>query len=323
MWPITGHCAHSFDCERWKNGCGQCPDLTSSPAINRDAAACNWQRKGSIYAKSRLYVVTASRWLMNKIEQSILVPAIIEGRVIPNGVDTSIFSPVDKRAVRAVLGLSQEAKLLLFAANGIRGNRWKDYRTMRVAAALIAERLYGQKILFIALGEDAPAEQIGQAEVRFVPYQQDPKSVGRYYQAADVYIHAAKADTFPTTILEALACGTPVVATAAGGIPEQVKGLAISDFEYRISNLNKYGTSVATGVLVTKGDATGMAMCIERLLSDELLLRQLGENAAQDAGQRFALNQQVDAYLEWYQEILERQNVNPSGFEPNKCVVQQ
>ena len=77
-------------------------------------------------------------------------------------------------------------------------------------------------MLCIALGETAPSEQIGDIEIRFVPYQKDPEQVARYHQAADIYIHPARADTFPTTIIEALACGTPVVATAVGGIPEQI-----------------------------------------------------------------------------------------------------
>lgn len=87
---------------------------------------------------------------------------------------------------------------------------------MRAAIALVAERCTGQKILFIAVGENAPPEQIGKAEILFVPYQKDSKVVAAYYQVADIYLHAAKADTFPTTILKALACGTPVVATSVG-----------------------------------------------------------------------------------------------------------
>lgn len=64
-WPLSGHCAHSFECERWRTGCGQCPDLTIYPAIPRDATAENWRRKRDIYAQSRLYITTPSRWLMD------------------------------------------------------------------------------------------------------------------------------------------------------------------------------------------------------------------------------------------------------------------
>lgn len=66
-WLLSGHCAHSFNCERWKTGCGQCPDLSIYPAIRRDATAYNWQRKREVYTKSRLYITTSSQWLMDKV----------------------------------------------------------------------------------------------------------------------------------------------------------------------------------------------------------------------------------------------------------------
>jgi len=72
------------------------------PAITRDATAYNWRWKREIYAKSRLYVATPSRWLMRKVEQSILASAIIEAKVIPNGVDLTVFHPGDRREARVV-----------------------------------------------------------------------------------------------------------------------------------------------------------------------------------------------------------------------------
>ncbi|HQD27582.1 MAG TPA: glycosyltransferase, partial [Methanoculleus thermophilus] len=138
-WLLSGHCAHSFDCERWKTGCGNCPDLTIYPAIRRDATAYNWQRKAEIYEQSRLYVVTPCRWLMDKVDQSILKPGIVASRVIPNGVDQKVFHPADRTEARRELGLPPNAKILLFAANGIRRNIWKDYKTLQSALAEIAK----------------------------------------------------------------------------------------------------------------------------------------------------------------------------------------
>jgi len=311
-WLLSGHCAHSFDCERWKTGCGHCPDLTIYPAVHRDGTDYNWRRKRKIYAESRLYVATPSRWLMHKVEESMLAPGVVEARVIPNGVDLSVFHPSNRQAVRAALGMPQDLKVLLFVANGIRQNIWKDYRTMRASVAKVAERMHGQGVLFIAMGEEAPPERIGQAEVRFIPYQNDPETVARYYQAADVYLHAARADTFPNTVLEALACGTPVVATAVGGIPGQVKGLGIAGCGLRNLGLNGYRMEEATGVLVAPGDVESMAEATMALLSNEPLGKRLGENAAQDARQRFGLEAQVAMYLEWYRAILTRKNANYS-----------
>ena len=290
-WLLSGHCAHSFDCERWKTGCGECPDLTGYPAVRRDATNYNWLRKKEIYGKSRLHVTTACHWLMRRVEESILASGVVESRVIPYGVDQSIFHPANKRSARAVLNLPQDYKVLLFVGHGIRKNIWKDYRTMKIAVDQIARHFKGENILFIALGEEAPTEKMGQIEIRFVPPRQNWGDLARYYQAADIYLHAARVDTFPLAILEALACGIPVVATAVGGIPEQVK------------DLNQFGMNEATGILTPSGDAQTMAAAIEKLLKDEVLRQRLSQNAAQDAQKRFDLNRQVDDYLAWYEQL--------------------
>ena len=298
-WLLSGHCAHSLDCERWRLGCGECPDLRRYPAVWKDATAYNWSRKQEIFGTSRLYVATPSLWLMNKVKESMLSTAVIEARVIPNGIDLEIFRPQDRMQVRSSLKLSQQATILLFAANGIRNNMWKDFQTLREAIAKIPLSANGGKTLFIALGENASQEQLGQAEIRFIPHQANPQIVASYYQAADLYIHAAKADTFPNTILEALACGTPVVATAVGGIPEQIKGLRAGH-----SALNQYSLDTATGLLISPGSAEDLAAGVQQLLENENGRMQMSRNAVADARQRFSLAQQANAYVEWYREML-------------------
>jgi glycosyltransferase involved in cell wall biosynthesis len=309
-WLLSGHCAHSFDCERWKIGCGQCPDLSLYPAVERDATAYNWRRKRKIFARSRLYVTTPSEWLMGKVQQSILAPVMQSARVIPNSVDLSIFRPEDRLGARTKLNISRDAKVLLFTANGIRKNVWKDYETMRGSVATIAHRMRAHHLIFIALGEDAPTERIGQAEVRFIPYQKDRSAVARYCQAADIYIHAARAEVWGLAITEALACGTPVVATGVGGIPEQVKGLDLPQFSLWNAGVNRYGKGEATGILVPCRDGQAMAASIEVLLRDDSLRRQLGENAARDASARFSMNGQTEEFLAWYRAILRDENLS-------------
>ena len=302
-WLLSGHCAHSFDCDRWKIGCGDCPDLTLYPAIGRDGTDFNWRRKRDIYAASRIYISTPSQWLMRKVEQSMLAPAIFDARVIPTGVDLTIYHHGDRSAARIALDLPQDAKILLFAANHVRRNVWKDYNTLEAAIALLATRIEARNIHLVALGENSPDEKIGETQVHFVPHQANPETVARYYCAADVYVHAARADTFPRAVIEALACGTPVVATAVGGIPEQIKPLQGAG---SISG-RSYSAQEATGILVHAGDAEGMASGIERILSNDPLRHQLSRNATADAVLRFDLRSQAKRYLEWYETILEKQ----------------
>lgn len=290
-WLFSGHCAHSFDCDRWKIGCGKCPDLSIPPAIQRDATVYNWRKKQQIYANSRLVIVTPSRWLMQKVEQSMLVPAIIRKQVIPNGIDLSVFYPTDKTTVRQKLGIPLDAYVCLFVAHGIHQNRWKDYQSLQTAMFEVSTSSNNSKnpLHFIVLGTSEKNEHkdyYGGAETKFVPLQRDQSSVANYYQAADVYIHAAKVDNFPTTILEALACGLPVIATAVGGIPEQV-------------------ADGQTGFLVPRGDHRTMAGAIHYLLEHSEKRQEMSQQAVRIARQYFGSMRMVDEYLSLYQKILQ------------------
>ena len=286
-WLLSGHCAHSFDCGRWQTGCGDCPDLSIYPSIERDATAFNWHRKRKIFAESRLYVATPSHWLMRRVEGSILAPAIQEARVIPNGIDLGIFRPAkDRDAVRKQLCIDGASRVVVFAANGIRDNPFKDYSTFRAAIAKLDARWSGGPLLFLALGDEGPSETVGQARLEFVPFNEDISDVAQYLSAADVYVHPARADTFPNAVIEALACGTPVVASAVGGIPEQIE-------------------SNTTGFLVAPGDGDDMATHIGLLLNNDDLRRKMGAAAETMARRRFDLNDQARTYLAWYQSILD------------------
>jgi glycosyltransferase involved in cell wall biosynthesis len=285
-WLLSGHCAHSFECERWKTGCGQCPDLNIYPSLRRDGTAHNWRRKRAIYDASNLFVATPCHWLMKRVEASMLGPAIKEARVIPNGVDTDLFRPaVDRASIRDRLGIPRSACVLLFVANGIRNNRWKDYATLRAAVHELARDNINSPLVFIGLGENSPPEVIGEARVEFIPFTTNHSDVVPYFQIADVYIHAAHAEAFPNTILEALACGTPVVATATGGISEQVD-------------------NGVTGFIVKQNNVEDIVRHIRMLAVDESLWKRLSYAALTVARRKFDLKLQRDAYLSWYENLL-------------------
>jgi len=287
-WLLSGHCAHSFDCAKWKTGCGQCPDLTIYPAIRRDATDRNWRRKRDIYTRSRLYIATPCHWLMYRVKQSMLMQAALDCRIIPNGVDLKLFCPGDQQEARQKLGLPFDALILLFVSHGIRHTPWRDYGLLEKALRRLSqEAITGRPVTMICRGEDAEPQRFGQVEIRFLPLHDNQADVVRYYQAADIYIHPGKADTFPTVILEALACGTPVIATDVGGIPEQVE-------------------DGITGFLTPPGDADAMAARVQQLLVDEALRSGFSANAAKTARQRFDLEHQADTYLAWYNEIVQR-----------------
>ncbi len=294
-WLASGHCAFSLDCERWTIGCGQCPDLSLYPAVKRDATAHNHRVKRDIMRKSRLCVTTPSQWLMDRIERSLVAPAIHESRVIPNGIDTTVFSPGDRDAARATLGIPGNARVLLTVARDIATNPWKDFATLRATVAKVT-----QEALLLVIGDDRPPEQIGRVQVKYIAFEHDPQALVRYYRAADIYVHAAKVESFGNVMLEARACATPVVATSTGGIPEHVRGLA---WPGAPQDQHSFEPAEATGVLTPVADSDAMAAAIDLLLRTPDLRAQLGDTGMHDVRSRFSLQLQATRFLDWYREL--------------------
>jgi glycosyltransferase involved in cell wall biosynthesis len=301
-WMLTGHCAISFDCSKWQSGCGSCPYLDTYPAVRRDSTDLNWLRKKRIYENSSLFVAAPSSWLLERAKVSILSHGIVGTKLIPNGVDLSIFRPGEKAAARERIGLPQDERILLFSGFSPANSPFKDFPTLRAAAELLGR--VGTDITLLVLGGTGETQRMGQVTIRFAGYEMDEARVAPFYQAADIYVHAAYVGSEnggSLAVLEALACGVPVVATDVGGIPEQVKSLrSVSP-----GGAHRFDADGATGILTAPGDAKALAEAVTILIEDSALLRAMSSNAAKDARRRFDLQTQVDAYLDWYGEIIE------------------
>lgn len=285
-WLLSGHCAYSFGCNRWMSGCGHCPDLTIPVSIRRDATAHNWNVKKTLFAGSRLYIATPSQWLMNMVNKSILQPSLGDSRVIPYGMDISVFNANGENDSRVALGIARNSKVVLLLGDSKR-KVWKDYSTMHMAIKRLmdSENKLSDLVVISVGGDVREPERFENGEIRYVPFQANMHVIASYYRAADVYIHAATEDNFPNAVLESLACGTPVVATAVGGISEQIK-------------------DAETGFLVPKGDAITMVARVIELLKDTDLRSQMSRNAIAWVRERFTLDRQVDDYLAWYEEVI-------------------
>ena len=277
-WLLSGHCAHSFDCNRWRTGCGRCPDLTIYPPVKRDATDYNWQRKRDIFQQSRLYITTPSQWLMNKVKRSMLRG--IQYRVILNAIDLRVFHPGNQVQARKALGLPTEAQIILLSAH----NMFKDYDMMEAALRQLDKEGAG-KLIFVCLGKQGADKVVGEGRMIYPGFERNPQRVALYYHAADLFIHAAKDEAFGKTVTEAMACGVPAVATAVGGITEQIE-------------------DGKTGFLVPPGDSSAMATAIKRLLADADLRASMGQAGVAAARCRYSLQRQSEAFLSWYQEIL-------------------
>ncbi len=224
-WLMTGHCAATFGCERWRDGCGECPDLTSYPSIRRDATARNLRVKSEIYASSHLFVAAPSEWLLERARASRLAAGTEDWRHFPNAVDTSVFNPAGRDAARRTLELDERAAIMVFVAHRARSNPFKELGPVIEAASSVAQSRPGQSTLLVVIGDDGQDETRGNIEdsLRAIDHQSPEDS--SMFQVSDLMLHSAKAEVTGLTVIEALACGTPVAATAVGGIPGSIMSL--------------------------------------------------------------------------------------------------
>jgi len=281
-WFLTGHCAHPFECERWLTGCDTCPHLDRYVPLYADESASNFTLKRRVLAQSRLAIATPSQWLMDMAARSGILDDAVAARVIPNGVDTRVFTPGDRTAARIALALDPDARIIAVAGRDLADNPYKGFDILEAALSMLSDQ--GVAATVLAIGSDAPARAIGSIELRPVPFVGDSALLARHYRAADLAVHPARAEVLGLSIIEALACGIPVVASAVGGIPEVIE-------------------PGSNGLLFPAEDSAALAAHIESLLEDRDLRERLGTFASQDAARRFSLTAQADAYLDYYEDI--------------------
>ena len=198
QWPLTGHVAYSYDCDRWRHGCGSCPYLDEYPRLRRDTTRTLWRWKERVYARSRITLVAPSTWLERLAKESPLLSRF-DVRRIPNGVELDLFRP-------------RERPVVLFASAWL-DERRKGGHLLREAA----ERLADLDFELVSAGERAP---VGRALGRLAG-----EELARAYAEADLFVLPTLAENLPNTILESLASGTPVVSFDVGGVGDAVEHL--------------------------------------------------------------------------------------------------
>jgi glycosyltransferase involved in cell wall biosynthesis len=303
-WLLSGNCAHSFECGKWQSGCGNCPDISIYPGLRADGTKTNLARKREIYSHSSYRVITPSRWLAQRVARSVLALGARGVRVIHNGVDTSIFRPRDKFESRQKFGIASDEFVILFAANRFKANVFKDYGSfVAVINELRRTASLDSKFHFIGLGDSGQSGLVS-SNVRFssVPYVEDRQTVARLFSACDVYLHLAKADTFPSTVLEALASGLPVVANDVGGVPEQVKSITTLDTDLEqdreiIGGANGFIAPCASPAILVKA--------LLKLKNGREFYKVMSQNARESGLRDFSLDRMISAYQVMFEHEIE------------------
>lgn len=231
-WSFTGHCAHfvEINCEKWKTHCRSCPIVRDYPCAYYDRSYSNFELKRELFSYNKnLHIIPVSQWLAGFVRQSFLKSNDI--RVFHNGIDLSLFHPQNT---------SISNKFLIIGVSSI-WNRAKGLYDFYNLRRLLDAARYD--IMLVGLSErqikDLPDGIIG------IKRTNSMQELAMLYSAADVFVNPTYADTFPTTNLEALACGIPVVTYRTGGSPEAV--------------------TPETGIVVEQGDIAGLSNAIQAI----------------------------------------------------------
>lgn len=278
MWPITAHCGHSFDGKLKDNGFFTCPSLDIYPPIAWHNEKYLEKRKKEIYEKSNFHIVTPSKWLADKISQSILKDKPLT--IIHNGVDTEIFKPMAQKKARLDLDLPLNKKIILIVAKRGQSNPWKGGSYAQEIIEIYKNR---PSIYFIDLGGDKNGSG---SNTKTISYVNNEKTLAKYYSAADMLLYPSIADNCPLVVLEAQACGLPVVAFNTGGIPELIE-------------------HQKTGYIAKYKDIDGLNHNLDCLINgSEQQIQEIRKRSVDRTREMFTLDLMVDKYLQLYNQVL-------------------
>ena len=241
-WPFTGHCAHfeRVGCDRWKTECNHCPNRGGYPeSWMIDHSTANYYRKKETFnGIKNLTIVTPSEWLANHVQSSFLKDYPVQ--VINNGVDLEIFKPQgDIKTVTDKYNLADK-KIILGVAN-----TWKRRKALEDFIKLSQHLGLDYQIVLVGMNKEQSDNLPG--NITAIARTESQAELAALYSAASVFVNPTYVDNFPTTNIEALACGTPVITYRTGGSPESI--------------------DENTGLVVEKGNVDGLKEAIEGVVA--------------------------------------------------------
>ena len=285
-WPITGHCAYfdRVDCKRWEVQCYECPLKKRYPSSwLLDQSKRNYLDKKSLFnGLNELLIVTPSNWLAGHIPKSFLKNYPV--KTVNNGIDLEVFKPTMAKEVHKKYDI--KGHIILGVASV-----WDKRKGLDDFVKLNELIPDDYQIVLVGLN----SKQIKQIPDSIIAIERTENIIqlAELYAAATVFVNPTYVDNFPTTNLESLACGTPVITYHTGGSAEAI--------------------DERTGIALDKGDVKGIVDAIRTISQDS---SDYSQELCRNRAERLYLN--TDRYLDYldlYNELLKKSNLKKTNSE--------
>ena len=278
MNAATGGCHFSRGCQRFRIGCGNCPQVRRTG--HNDISYESFETKRKALEGINLHIVAPSRWLLNLAQSSPLLAGARSFSLIPYGMPTKTLYPMDKPFAREALGIPNDAFLLCFGAMNL-DNQRKGAKLLVKALKTLENHAEVRCLVFGSgsLGQSADLPRM--IEMGKVS---DDRTRRLVYSAADAFVLPSTEDNLPLTGLEAMACGTPVIGFDAGGIPD-------------------YVVPGKTGLLASNGNAEHLGHRLQFAVANPGAMQVMGQQARQSITNQFESETQARRYIELYHQI--------------------
>ncbi|MEM6763309.1 MAG: glycosyltransferase [Bacteroidota bacterium] len=289
MEPFTGGCHYSWTCEGYKSSCISCPQLGDHN--NRSLAAKNLKLKAEVLKDRNIHVVANCEWTWREAMNSSLFKLAKKIHKVHYGIELDQFTPLDKEACRKALNIPDDMFCISFGSADIANRRKGFVEMLSVLKVLAEERLNIMCLIFGHGGElmeeiDIPCIQLG--------YIQSPELQSLVYSASDLFVMPTLYDALPQTVLESIACGTPVIGFHTGGLPDMI-------------------IPGKSGYLIDGIHPDKMAAAIISCYHNPEIVHTMSEEARTFAEKSFSMEKCGREYLGVYQEALNKKTLSLSA----------
>ncbi|PZM85299.1 MAG: hypothetical protein DKT66_03710 [Candidatus Melainabacteria bacterium] len=278
-WSMTGHCSYPRSCDRWMNGCGDCPDLEVIQSMKKDNTHRMWKAKRDVFAKANLEIVVASKWMLQKVQTSPIF-SHFKHHLIPFGIDLEKFRPGDSEVARKKLGIYPGNTVICLRAT-VSPFKGLPY----IYEAL--EKLSTTKPLTILTLEDKQLfkDYLGKHQLIDLGWLEDSDLIAEAYRAADIFLMPSTAEAFGVMAIEAMASGKPTIVFEGTSLPEV--------------------TFAPKGAIaVPMGDSDALTESLRRLIENKDLRNSIGKEARQLAEAHYNWKTHVSRIIELYEQVM-------------------